>query len=290
MSVRHPALRDARRLICLVACLTTVVLVAGCRGGGLPEPTPLQSAEGASTEAPEGDDEGPAPENAAGEGDGNPSSDDGAAGDDVTTVVRGPEHYAHYPPSPNHTMFGLTLGVSDHDAIVAWMQERQLDCPGEPSPRRTSMRYACTGTQLRGAFPTREYGGVLYSMLLTRGDDDPLSHLSMTRRYSLAHAAIEDYNNTRTTLMETYGEPTRTRDTIGADALAEARLFRASTLWQFSDVTVELTLMKASENYISIAEKYTIPGASALQGARPGSAPAHGSTPRPATNPHVLQE
>jgi len=174
-------------------------------------------------------------------------------------------------PAATTRVYGLQLGATDPAGIDAWLASHGLTCPAVESPRRATMRYACSKDAGLTATTLPEHpvlgGGQLYEVLLARGDTAPLTHLAVTRRFSLPADATADYTTALASLTTTFGEPSRS-----AGAPDPARFGGAmahwSADWRFTDLSVHLSILKAGGDYIAVSERYDVPGASDAEGAR----------------------
>ena len=190
-------------------------------------------------------------------------------------------------PAPSRAWMGLQLGQSDQAALEAWVAERQLPCTGAPSPMRETWQLKCAGQLPASTLPDRQISGGLTDLLFVRTDAGPLHHVSSMRRYTLPPDAVADYTATVAALTATFGPPTVDRPVTEPEKLQGA-LARWATEWAFTDLTLRVTLMKGSGDYVSVSELWEIPGVEAAVAARPG-AKGHGAQ-APAKNPHIAEE
>lgn len=171
----------------------------------------------------------------------------------------------------NLTVYGLTLGATDTAAITAWISARGLNCKAEPSPRRATQRYDCgKDAGLKpDTLPERPVlnGGQLTQILLSHGDDVPLTHVSVTRKFSLPTDAVTDYSAALASLTRTYGAPTRTSGAPDASKFS-GPMAHWSADWRFTNIEVHLAVLKAGGSFIAVNERYDVPGASDAEGAR----------------------
>lgn len=174
-------------------------------------------------------------------------------------------------PAATRTAYGLTLGQSDAPAIDAWLAAHHLSCTGEPAPRRQSVRYDCgveagLTPDTLAERPVKD-GGKLTQVLLARGDATPLTHLSLTRTFSLPADAVTDYNAALAALTATYGAPLRTSGAPDPTKFG-GPMAHWSADWRFTDLDVHVAVLKAGGTFITVSERYDVPGASAAEGAR----------------------
>ncbi len=170
------------------------------------------------------------------------------------------------------TVYGLNMGGTDAAGIDAWLAAHKLTCPQAESPRRATLRNECT-PEASGLTATTlpEHpvlgGGQLSSVLLSRGDGSPLTHLSITRRFSLPADAVADYNASLATLSTTFGDPVRSGGTPDATRFG-GTMAHWSADWRFTDLSIHVAILKAGGEYISVSERYDTPGASEAEGVR----------------------
>ena len=168
-------------------------------------------------------------------------------------------------------VYGLTLGATDPAGITAWIAAHGLNCKAEASPRRATQRYECgAGSGLKpDTLPERPAlnGGQLTQILLSHGDDVPLTHISVTRQFSLPADAVTDYSAALASLTSTYGAPARASGTPDA-AKFSGPMAHWSVDWRFTNIEVHLSVLKAGGSFISVNERYDVPGASDAEGTR----------------------
>lgn len=174
--------------------------------------------------------------------------------------------------APTTTVYGLDIGVTDAAGIEQWLTAHKLTCPQVESPRRATLRNQCAGDAAGLTATTLPEhpvlgGGQLYEVLLARGDASPLTHLAITRRFSLPADAVADYNSALTTLTSTFGEPVRSGGPPDATRFG-GTMAHWSADWRFTDLSVHVAILKAGGSYISVSERYDVPGASDAEGAR----------------------
>ncbi len=172
-----------------------------------------------------------------------------------------------------------------------WLAERALNCPERLSPRRTTTQVECKGDLPLSLLPDRVVKGKLYDLLVVRLDDGPVHHVSTTRRYSVPEDAGADYTATVATLTATFGPPTKTQP-FDREKVNRA-LARFGTEWRFSDLVISVSALKAAGDFVSVNERWDVPGVEAGAEARAGTS-GHAftgpSAPTPAKNPHVMEE
>lgn len=195
------------------------------------------------------------------------------------------------PAAPNRAHLGLTLGATTAEEVKAWLAERQLTCPERQSPRRTTTQVECKGELPLSLLPDRTVKGKLHDLLIVRLDDGPVHHVSTTRRYSIPDDAGKDYTATVATLTAAFGPPTKTQPFDGEKM--NRPLARFGTEWRFSDLQISVSALKAAGDFVSVNERWDVPGVEASAEARAGTT-GHGfggpAAPTPAKNPHVLDE
>lgn len=194
------------------------------------------------------------------------------------------------PKAPTRTVQGLALGEADDAAIAAWVAERGLECPEVASPRRTTRQRRCQGTYAPSLLPDRGASGALTEILIARLDDGPAHHLSTIRKYSLPADVAADYHAAVDAITAQLGPPTQTRRVDDLSAF-DSPLARFATRWQFSDLRVDVSILKAAGSYISLNEVWVIPGVEEQAQARGGGS-LHGDLKpaSPANNPHVADD
>ncbi|MEY3214535.1 MAG: hypothetical protein RIT28_5016 [Pseudomonadota bacterium] len=193
--------------------------------------------------------------------------------------------------APSKTHLGLTLGATTADEVKAWLVERSLTCPERPSPRRATTQVECKGDLPLELLPERTVKGKLYDLLIVRLDDGPVHHVSTTRRYSIPEDAGVDYAATVATLTAAFGPPTKAQP-FDREKVNRA-LARFGTEWRFADLVISVSALKAAGDFVSVNERWDVPGVEASAEARAGSS-GHSFTgptaPTPAKNPHVIEE
>ena len=198
---------------------------------------------------------------------------------------------AALPAAPSKAHLGLTLGATTAAEVTSWLAERQLTCPERPSPRRATTQVECKGDLPLSLLPDRTVKGKLYDLLIVRLDDGPVHHVSTTRRYSIPDDAGVDYTATVATLTAAFGPPTKSQP-FDREKVSRA-LARFGTEWRFSDLVISVSALKAAGDYVSVNERWDVPGVEASAEARAGTS-GHGFTgptaPTPAKNPHVLED
>jgi hypothetical protein len=198
---------------------------------------------------------------------------------------------APLPAAPNRAHLGLSLGATTADEVKAWLAERKLTCPERQSPRRTTTQVECKGELPLSLLPDRTVKGKLYDLLIVRLDDGPVHHVSTTRRYSVPEDAGVDYTATVATLTAAFGPPTKAQP-FDREKVNRA-LARFGTEWRFSDLVISVSALKAAGDFVSVNERWDVPGVEASAEAREGTS-GHSFTgptaPTPAKNPHVLDE
>ncbi len=176
-------------------------------------------------------------------------------------------------PAPDRAWNGLVLGESDAATVVAWLADRGLACPAEPSPRRTTTHHRC-----------RDGGGKL---LLARLDDGPLHHTSTDVRIADPEEARARYESAVARLTERFGPPQR----LGPLGATDGVNLRYTTAWAFDDLTVRVSLLRFNGGDLTVSERWDVPGAEARAEARPGTTNPHGGgAPAPRRNPHLNPE
>jgi hypothetical protein len=188
--------------------------------------------------------------------------------------------------APSLSAFGLDIGKAGPAEIEAWLAGRGLACPPVPSPRRTTVRYDCQGTLPPAALPERPTRGTLANVLLVRGDDRPLQHVSSIRRYSLPADALADFNATVALLEASHGAPVRKRAPESVAKL-EAKTVHFDARWVFTDLELGLSLLRAGSPTWSVSETWVQPGAAASDQPRAstGAGSAHGGGQKPSWHP-----
>ncbi len=174
-------------------------------------------------------------------------------------------------PAPTTTVYGLDVGVTDPAGIDAWLADHKLVCPPVASPRRATLRYVCAPGDGLNASSLPEHpvlgGGQLYEVLLARGDDAPLTHLTVTRRFSLPADATADYTTALASLTTTFGAPVRSGGAPDPARFGGA-MAHWSADWRFTNLSVHVSILKAGGDYIAVSERYDVPGATDKEGAR----------------------
>jgi hypothetical protein len=172
-------------------------------------------------------------------------------------------------PAPAREVWGLTLGGSDHAAVISWLEARQVPCRGVPAPRRKTVHYRCN--EVPGAlFAERTLDEGVSVLLLARPDDGPLHHISALRRYATPLPAIADYTTAVAALRAGLGVPSDADADAPRPAAFDAKAVRFSTRWLFSDLEVEIGLYRLAGPDIVVRERWDVPGVEAGVGARGG--------------------
>ena len=198
---------------------------------------------------------------------------------------------APLPAAPTKAHLGLTLGATTAEEVKVWLAERALTCPERQSPRRTTTQVECKGELPLSLLPDRTVKGKLYDLLIVRLDNGPVHHISTTRRYSIPEDAGVDYAATVATLTAAFGPPTKTQP-FDREKMNRP-LARFGTEWRFSDLEISVSALKAAGDFVSVNERWDVPGVELTAEARAGTS-GHSfggpTAPTPAKNPHVLDE
>lgn len=144
--------------------------------------------------------------------------------------------------APSRLVFGLELGVSDADAVEAWIAAQGIACPPAKDGPRVCPQVALPGRQTPAE--------------LTLELDGPLRQLSALRTHDTPDAAVRDYAATGGLLREQLGPPLRASD---PDMDWTAPQIRETTLWRFSDLEVRLTLLRARSAQVRVSEVWSVP-------------------------------
>lgn len=173
---------------------------------------------------------------------------------------------------------GLELGVTTADQVTTWAAGAGA-CVTTPSPRRTTTRTVCDDPP-RTLLPDREIRGLLDQIVVARPDDGPVHFVSARRVHSLPADAAADYERARALLTTSLGPPVL--DQAAPTPLPDARLVRYASGWEFSDLGVRLTLLKAGANGVAVTEVWSVPGVEERAGVRGAPAGASSAASRSA--------
>ncbi len=198
---------------------------------------------------------------------------------------------AALPAAATRARYGLSVGVSEHAAVDSWLEQNKLKCQQFPSPTRETFQYRCDGLLPIALLADRSVRGMFTQLHLVRTEDAPIHFFSTMRKYLDATDAIYDYDDTVARLTATLGAARRADPVPGPEKLTGegVRIARYAANWRFSDLDVNVVLLKASGNSVSLQESWMVPGVEeqVATHARTGSVSgAEGSRP-PAWNPHV---
>lgn len=182
-----------------------------------------------------------------------------------------PAERAPLPSAPSLDAFGLIIGKSTPADLDAWLASRQLTCPGAPSPRTTTHRYTCQGAL--PPMPERPTDGRLSQILLVRGDDTPLTHVSLMRSHSLPSAAAKDYDASVAAIAAVHGAP-HEGEASADPAKVDARLVHYDAAWHYGDLEITVGLNRFGGPEWTVSESWDVPGAEKTH------------KPRPPPNPH----
>lgn len=193
-------------------------------------------------------------------------------------------------PAPTRERYGLTVGVSEHAAVAAWIADHGLRCAQFPSPTRGSFQYRCDRELPAELLTDRTLtGGALTQVLLVRGEDAPVHFYAATRRYSAAIDAAADYDATLDALTATYGAAKKETRAGAPEVLEAARIVRNTSTWLFRDLEIDVLLLRVTGNTYTVQESWQVPG---VEGGIPthdrtGSLSGAPGKKPPAWNPHV---
>lgn len=186
--------------------------------------------------------------------------------------------------------YGLTLGRSTHEDVLAWLSERQLSCQQFPAPTRTSFYYRCDGRLPTSLLPDRTIRGVLAQILITRPENAPIYHWSTLRKYSLAQDAAEDFSTTLAAISTELGPANVTRP-LGDLATLEKPMARAAADWSSGGLEVSLVLLKITGPALTVSETWSLSDLKSSVAAkeRDGSVQGGPGKRPPGWNPHVSE-
>lgn len=191
-------------------------------------------------------------------------------------------------PAPTMRVMGLDeleLGQSQAPALEGWLKARELDCPAQRSPQRTSWQHRCQG-QLK-ALPERAHAGALKQLLLSYGDGQPLGQLLMVHEFGIPAQAITDYNAHLERMTQALGSPLKSKPLQGDDPL-KGEIARYESVWQFETLRVELALMKINQR-VTLTERWEWAQDRSRHQMRADAKPIHGAA-KPAKNPHAIED
>ena len=192
--------------------------------------------------------------------------------------------------SPHANRYGLTLGQSSHEDVVAWLGAHNLSCQQFPAPTLSSYYYRCEGDLPVSLLPDRTIHGKLTQLLISRPENAPIHHLSTLRKYSLAEDAIADFEGTAAAIEAELGTPVR-RQKVEDISVLSRHLARFAAEWEGPDLSASVVLLKATGGFISVTETWTAPALKASVTERPRDGSVQGGEgKRPhGWNPHVTE-
>lgn len=169
-----------------------------------------------------------------------------------------PEGAPAGPTAPTRVVLGLSLGEAGVD-VDAWLSRRAVPCQPTPSTQRAATRWSCEGDWEPSLFPERGQRGRLTEVTVSQVQAGPVHHLSLTRRYSVADAALDDLDRTVAEITNGWGPPADHQRPTDP-ALLESKLVWYPSEWHFSDLEVEVALMRFGTDYWSVSERWSVPG------------------------------
>ncbi len=183
--------------------------------------------------------------------------------------------------APTRDVLGLKLGDAGVD-VAAWLTSREVSCAPAPSKPGAATRWSCAGDWAPSLFPERGQRGRVTEITVSQVHGGPVYHLSLTRRYSVADAALEDLDRTVAAIKAGFGPPKAT-ERPADKAILDAKLLWFPSEWQFADLEVEVALMRFGTDYWSVAERWVVPGVKVTPA--DGAGGAHGKDLRSAALP-----
>ncbi len=174
-------------------------------------------------------------------------------------------------PAPSRELWGLSLGRADETAIQAWVTAHGLRCESVPAPRRMTTQVRCRVSELPAVVSERTPGQAESLLLLARPDSGALHHISTLRKHASAADALADFVAASDAITAGWGAPTQSAQRAPTvEELAGPHL-RVVSRWDFSDLTVELSLSKLGGSKPVVRERWDVPGIEAGVPPRPGS-------------------
>jgi hypothetical protein len=190
--------------------------------------------------------------------------------------------------SPHATRYGLTVGRSTHEDVMAWIDLHGLACDRFPSPTRTSFTYRCDGDLPVALLADRTIRGRLAQILVARPEDAPIHHFSTARRYSVPEDAIADFTSSIAAIEAELGPPAKLKPILDPSDLSRG-LARFAGEWTRDGLHVTVVLLKATGDYVSVTETWASPTLAARVVERPRDGSVQGGDGKrpPGWNPHV---
>lgn len=174
-------------------------------------------------------------------------------------------------PAPSRELWGLSLGRMDEAGLKAWVASHGLTCEAEDAARRMTTQVRCKVSDLPQIISARSPGEVETMLLLARPDSGALHHVSTLRKHASAKDALVDFAAASDAIVSGWGAPTQAAPRAPTvDDLSGPHL-RVVSRWDFSDLTVELSLSKVGGAHIVVRERWDVPGVEAGVPPRPGS-------------------
>lgn len=161
--------------------------------------------------------------------------------------------------APSREWFGLTVGASTEADVQKWLTDRGIDCPEEPNAKHLTQHWNCGHGLDNVTFEGRPAHGPLFNVFFARTDDGPLHYITVTRRYSITQDALTDYNALVTAITAQLGEPTKAAP-APAHLDGDPKMLRYGTTWNYDDLDVQVTAMRAMVDYVAVSEVWSVPG------------------------------
>jgi hypothetical protein len=156
---------------------------------------------------------------------------------------------------PSEKVLGFELGKDSHEIILNKLNVFSSKCVDKPGLTRKVHIYDCKGELPIDKLEPRKVRGKWTGLYLSREESSPLHYVSLSRQYSIPSAVIEDYESSATLLKKTLGEPKR-QDKLKEDDF-DGPILRVLTLWEKTNLKVELSVIKMGSSTISVYEKWT---------------------------------
>lgn len=158
-------------------------------------------------------------------------------------------------PTDTPSVLGFSIGQMQSTDIENQLSQLEIPCPSKKGLTKKALLYDCRANLAIEHLSPRKVRGTWDKLFLVQGEESPLHYISLTRKYSIPNALVEDYDSTQQYIESVLGPPQKS-DVIDPSKL-DGPIFRAVSLWNTETLKVELSVMKMGTETISLYEKWT---------------------------------
>ena len=153
------------------------------------------------------------------------------------------------------TVLGFNLGQMQTAEVEAQLAKLDIPCPSKDGLTKKVSIYDCRTNLTIEDLAPRVVRGSWENLFLVKGDDNPLHYISLTRKYSIPSAIVEDYNSTFKYIESVLGPASKVGE-IDVDKV-DSPIYRTASFWESDSIKVELSVMKMGTPTVSLYEKWT---------------------------------